>query len=227
MNSKELHERLLQLSTTGGVEYVNRVTPGSKTSLGVRVPELRKIAKEIAKGDYGTFLREAREDYWEYEMLKAFVIGYIKTDVETVLFYATEFIPKIHDWSVNDAFCQTFFIARKNKARVYEWLMGYVHSDKEYEQRVVAVILMSHFLDEEYIDRVLVNMNELTHPGYYTKMGVAWAVATAYAKFPEKTHAFMLDNKLDDWTYNKSIQKMIESYRVSDADKEILRKMKR
>jgi len=227
MNSKELHERLTALSTTGGVAYVNRVTPGSKPCLGVRVPELRKIAKEIAKGDYDTFLREGREDYWEYESLKAFVIGYIKADIEIVLSYATAFVPKIHDWSVNDAFCQTFTIARKNKARVYDWIMQYVHSEKEYEQRVVAVMLMSHFLDREYIDRVLSCMNELTHSGYYTKMGVAWAVATAYAKFPQETHAFMLDNRLDDWTYNKSIQKMIESYRISDADKEILRKMKR
>ena len=70
-------------------------------------------------------------------------------------------------------------------------------------------------------------MDKLDNPAYYTKMGVAWCVATAYAKYPEATMQYLKDNKLDDWTYNKSIQKMIESFRVPDEDKKILRAMKR
>lgn len=84
-----------------------------------------------------------------------------------------------------------------------------------------------HFLTEAYIARVLAVWDRLDHPGYYRKMGVAWGVATAYAKYPKETHAFLLENHLDDETYNKAIQKMIESYRISAEDKEILRGMKR
>ena len=105
--------------------------------------------------------------------------------------------------------------------------MGYGAKQEEFSQRITAVLLMSHFLTDDYIDRVLEQMNRLNFDGYYTKMGVAWCVATAYAKYPEKTYAFLLDNRLDDWTYNKSIQKMRESFRVSAEDKEMLQKMKR
>lgn len=227
MDYKALHERLLSLSKTNGQIYVSKVTPGSSPSLGVSVPNLRKIAKEIAKGDYMEFLHNGPEEYWEYETLKAFVIGYAKMDIETAIKECQDFIPKLHDWSVSDSLCQNFTIARKHPERVYQWLMEMAKVDSEYHQRVVAVILMSHLLVPEYIDGILDCMNRLKHPGYYTKMGVAWCVATAYAKFPQETHAFMLDNELDDWTYNKSIQKMIESYRVSDEAKAVLRTMKR
>ena len=227
MDYKALHERLLALSTTGGQVYVSKVTPGSSPSLGVRVPQLRRIAREIAKEDFREFIDNGPEEYWEYEMLKAFTVGYAKMDVEEALQKCESFIPKLHDWSVSDALCQNFAIARKNPERVYLWLMELAKVDDEYHQRVVAVILMSHLLLPEYIDGILDCMNRLKNPGYYTKMGVAWCIATAYAKFPKETHTFMLDNELDDWTYNKAIQKMIESYRVPDETKGILRTMKR
>jgi hypothetical protein len=105
--------------------------------------------------------------------------------------------------------------------------MGYAKKDEEFSQRVVAVLLMSHFLVPDYIDEVLAVMDTLQYDGYYTKMGVAWCVATAYAKFPKETAGYLADNKLQDWTYNKAIQKMCESYRVSNEDKIELRKRKK
>ena len=114
-----------------------------------------------------------------------------------------------------------------NKNDVVKICLLYTSSKSEFEQRVVAVMLMDHFLVPEYIDRVLAVYNSLKHEGYYCKMGVAWGIATAYAKFPQETHAFLLENELDDFTYNKAIQKMLESYRVSAEDKEMLRGMKR
>lgn len=209
------------------IKYNNNIIPGAKPSVGVRVPVLRKMAKEFARDDYKSFMDECSEEYYEQEMLKAFAIGYAKDKIDTILEYATEFVPKIHDWAVNDAFCQNFSIARKHQTEVLQWVLRYVDSESEFEQRVVAVLLMSHFLNDEYVDIVLETINRLKHEGYYTKMGVAWCVATAYAKYPEKTMVFLNHNNLDDWTYNKSIQKMIESYRVTDEDKKILRQMKK
>ncbi len=167
------------------------------------------------------------EDYLEEELLKAFIIGYVKDDIENVLECAARFVPKIHDWCVCDGFCQTFTIARKHRESVFAWACRYIGSDKEFEQRVVAVLLMSHFLVDAYYQQVLDIMNRLKHDGYYTKMGVAWCVATAYAKYREATQEFLKKNELDDWTFNKSIQKMIESYRVPEEDKDMLRGMKR
>ena len=154
-------------------------------------------------------------------------MGYAKDDIKTILSYADRFVPKIKDWSVNDSFCQNFTIARKYPEQVYEWLMDYAKKEEEFPQRVVAVLLMSHFLVPEYIDKVLGVMDMLQYDGYYTKMGVAWCVATAYAKFPKETAAYLADNKLQDWTYNKAIQKMCESYRIGDEDKEYWKGRKR
>lgn len=222
----DIYQELLGLRTKNITEYANKVIPNSKPVLGVKIPDLRIIAKRIAKEDYAAFLRECPDTYYEYQQLKAFVLGYAKDEIHTLLSYGDLLIPTIKDWSVCDSFCQSFKAARANREIVYEWLMKYKEKEDEFSQRVVAVMLMSHFLTEEYIDRVLSVMNELKYDAYYTKMGVAWCVATAYAKFPAKTMEFLKDTKLDDWTYCKAIQKMLESYRISKEDKERLRAMK-
>ena len=208
-------------------EFNASLIPGGSPILGVRVPVIRALAKQIAKEDWRSYLADARDDTYEERSLQGFVIGYAKADIEEILTYAGAFIPKINDWAVNDGFCSTFKIAQKHRERVWEFLIPYMESGNEFEQRVVAVMLMNHFLVEEYIDRVLDVWENLRHEGYYRKMGVAWGVATAYAKFPEQTHAFLLRGSLDDFTHNKAIQKMIESYRISKEQKEILRGMKR
>ena len=107
--------------------------------------------------------------------------------------------------------------------------LPYSKIDDEYKQRLVAVMLMDYYLTDEYIDMSLEVLDSLKNEKYYCKMAVAWAIATAWAKQREKTFCYMQDgnNTLDDWTYNKAIQKMLESYRVSDEDKRILRTMKR
>lgn len=100
-------------------------------------------------------------------------------------------------------------------------------SDKEYEIRFGVVMAMAHYIDEEYIDNVLQWMDRISHEGYYVKMAVAWALSVCYVKFPQKTMNYLKENHLDDFTYNKALQKIIESYRVSTEDKEIIRSMKR
>lgn len=223
----ELEPRLRALANDKLADFSSGLNPNCKPMLGVRLPELRKIAKEIAKSDYKDFLMHGPDMYFEYETLKAYVLGYAKDDIETILSYADCFVPTIKDWSVNDSFCQNFSIARKYPERVYEWLMDYAKKEEEFSQRVAAVLLMSHFLVPEYIGKVLSVMDMLQYDGYYTKMGVAWCVATAYAKFPKETAAYLEDNKLQDWTYNKAIQKMCESYRVAEEDKTYWKARKR
>lgn len=225
---QDIREKLINLREETYKEFSATLIPGSKPLIGVRIPALRKLAKEIAKGEeWISFLENGAEDYFEELTLKAFVIGYARADIDCILEQAERFIPKITDWSVNDSFCSNFKIAKKNQKRVWDFLMKYTASKKEFELRVVAVMLMDYYLTEEYIDRALEVYNQIPPVGYYTQMGVAWGVATAYAKFPEQTMRFLQENKLDDFTYNKSITKMLESYRVSADDKELLRGMKR
>ncbi|MBD5136128.1 MAG: DNA alkylation repair protein [Lachnospiraceae bacterium] len=226
MELSEVNKRLEELAGVNN-EYYGNVIPGKKPDMGVRIPELRKLAKEIAKDDYRYFLDNNTFETFEAETLQAFVIGYAKDDINVLLGYVKKFIPMIHDWSVNDSLCQNFKIARKHQKEVFDFLMEYVDSEEEYEVRVVAVMLMSHFLNDEYIDRVIKVLDGLKCRDYYSRMGVAWAVATVMAKYRDKCFEYMNNSSLDDWTYNKSIQKMLESYRVNDEDKKILREMKR
>ena len=215
---EEIREELRRLAGDNA-EFYDKLNPTAKPSAGVSVPKLRKLAKELAKEDYKWFLENNPMDTFELEMLQGLVIGYAKDDVKTILAYLKKFIPQVHDWAVNDITCQTFQIARKFPEETYSFFMKYRNSKKEFEVRIVAVMLMSHFLTEEYVDRVFEVLDGLYAEEYYAKMGVAWAVATAAAKFPEKTYAYMTspNNHLNDWTFQKALQKMKESYRVDNA----------
>ena len=207
-------------------ELYNKLNPTAKPALGVRIPKLREIAKRIAKEDYKWFLDNNPMDTFELESLQAFVIGYAKDDIHILLDYMRKFIPTIHDWSVNDSLCQTFKIARKYPEETFDLLMEFKDSKREYEVRVVAVMLMSQFLNDEYIDRVIETLDSLYTDTYYSRMGVAWAVATAMAKYPDKCIEYMnsSNNHLDDWTFNKSIQKMKECFRVNKEDIDKIKK---
>ena len=227
MTNEEIRKTLRELAEPEFQRFTSSLMPGVDHVLGVRLPKLRKIAGKVCRCRGTGYLLNAWDGTYEEIMLQGLVLGYAKGEIDELLEYVRAFIPKIHDWSVNDCFCATFKIAQKHREKVWNFLMPYAKSDQEFEQRVVAVMLMDHFLTEEYIARVLSVWDRLDHPGYYRKMGVAWGVATAYAKYPKETYAFLLENHLDDETYNKAIQKMIESYRISAEDKEILRGMKR
>ncbi|MCR5684519.1 MAG: DNA alkylation repair protein [Lachnospiraceae bacterium] len=219
MDIQEIRAELAAHADPKNAEFFKKLNPTAKPCIGVRIPIMRKLAQRIAKEDYRGFLDHNPMDTYELESLHAFVIGYAKDDIRVLLSYLDTFIPTIHDWSVSDSLCQTFKIARKYPDETFDLLMKYRDSHREFEVRVVAVMLMSQFLTDKYIDRVIEVINSLYIEDFYAKMGVAWAVATIMAKYPDKCLAYMLspDNKLDEWTYNKALQKMKESYRVDNA----------
>lgn len=227
MTIDEVQKKIEELSGNNAGFYAS-LTPGAKPIHGVRVPEMRKIAKEVAKGDYRDFLENNPMDSFELEMISAAAIGYIK-NLQDALYYFEWFMPKVHDWSVSDTLCQTFKIASKYPEEVWSLLEKYFESEDEFIIRIVAITLMSHFLTDTYIDKVINVLNSFNPSEYYSKMGIAWAVATVMAKYPEKCMNYMIsdENRLDDWTFNKSIQKMKESYRVTDEMKAYMEKIKR
>lgn len=225
-NNDDVKEYLYNLSDKRYKEFSKSLIPGCENMLGCRIPALRQLAKEIVKTDFRIYLENATEDFFEETMLQGFVIGYAKMGIEERLLYAGKFIPKIKDWSVNDGFCSTFKVAASDRERVWEFLLPYAKSTKEFEVRVAAVMYMDYFLTKDYIDKVLKMLFSMKQDEYYAMMGIAWALATAYAKFPEETKE-ALDWEWPVRTLNKAIQKMCESYRISDEDKIELRKRKK
>ena len=222
---RDIKARLLELKEDGYKKFSAALVPGCDNMLGIRLPLLKKMAKELAKGDWRSYLINACDDYFEETMLQGFTLGFVKADLDELLPYVKAFIPKINNWSICDSFCAGFKLAAKEQTKMWDFLMEY-KDGSEFEQRVVAVMLMDYFLTEEYIDRVIDVLVSLDNPGYYTRMAVAWAIATAYAKFPDKTRPVIEKKSLDKWTHNKAIQKMTESYRVSEEDKTYLKTLK-
>lgn len=196
-----------------------------RTTFGISVPELRKFAKQIAKENYGYFLDNNPLDSFELRLLHSFVLGYAKDDVKILINYFEKFIPYVDDWAVCDALCQAFTISRKYPQEVFEMLKKYFNSNKEFESRIVAVVLLSHYLNDNYIDDVFKILDNLNTEKYYARMGVAWAVATIMGKYPEKCLCFLKHNSLDDKTYKKSLQKIRESFRVSGEIKAKIKKL--
>ena len=197
--------------------------PGVENLLGIRIPILRNMAKKLAKEDWKGCMEWEDTVYFEEIMLQGLVLGYAKAPVEEILEYARKFIPKIDNWSINDSFCSNFKIARKEPQKVWDFLMTYKDSRDEFKIRVVAVMLMNHFLNDDHIDDVLKVLGELEIVGYYTSMGVAWAYATAWAKYPEKTKSYLKEHPIEPETYHKTLRKCLESYRISDKDKNWIR----
>lgn len=200
-----------------------------RTTFGISIPELRKFAKQIANGDYKSFIENNDFSSYELKLLHAFVLGYIKSDIQILLKYFEDFIPQVDDWAVNDSLCQNFKIARKYPEKVWKFLMKYKNTKKEFESRIISVMLLSHYLNDEYINRVIKVLDELKTDDYYSQMGVAWAVATIMGKYPNKCLEYLKsDNcKLDKITYNKALQKIRESFRVSEGIKKTTKTMTR
>lgn len=241
LNYEDIIAELKDMAQPGLAQFSESLTPGAGTMLGVRIPKLRTLAKRLAKEDWKGFMELARDDTYEELMLQGFVLGYAKAELSELLPYIERFISKIDNWAINDCFCATLKIAAKKQEEVWEFLMGYLDSKREFELRVVAVMLMDYYLNDAYIDRVLTIYEDLGsgnrilddpkepqawQKGYYLEMGVAWGIATAYVKYPDRTMGLLNAGRLSPFTYRKSIQKMLESYRVSEEDKRVLRSMR-
>ena len=208
-------------------EIEKEISKIERTTFGISVPKLRNFAKKIAKENYKKFLDENPKNTFKLKMLHAMVLGYANDDIDILLKYFEEFIPYVDSWAVCDTFCQSFLITRKYPEKVFNMLKKYFKSKKEFESRVVSVMLLSHFLNDKYIEKVFNILDKLDTNDYYSKMGVAWAIATIAGKYPEKCLHYLQNNNLDKATFNKSLQKMRESFRVTKEIKEIIKNYKK
>ncbi len=222
-----IRKQIFELIDSDYQKFSAALIPNINNVLGVRLPELRKIAKKISKGDWRTYLETAEDEYFEEIMLQGMVIGYVKTDIEEILSYVAAFVPKIDNWSVCDSFCTGLKFTKDHKERVWAFLQPYLSSKKEYDLRFGVVMLLNFYIESTYIDKVLTLLDSVNHEGFYAKMAVAWAVSICYVKIPDTTMEYLRNNTLDDFTYNKALQKITESNRVDKETKSLIRSMKR
>ncbi len=235
MNLLEIKNKLISMQDKENAEFSKKLSPDTKKKvLGIRIPILRNYAKEFVKTeDWQAFLKEAlnkkhKEEYMEEVMLQGFVLGYSPLPLEDKLSYVEKLIPKIDGWQICDTFIPTLKIKKKDLPRVWDFINPYAKSKKEFEIRFAVIMMLDYFIIEEYVDEVIKTIDSIQTDKYYAQMGMAWCLAEIGIKFHEKAMKYLKSkNHLDDFTYNKALQKMIESYRINEKEKEILRKMKK
>lgn len=228
MDENEIRKKLLNLGEENYKNFSSSLIPNVNNMIGVRIPVLKKIAKQLSKEpDVFTYIENANSVYFEETMLKGLIIGYLKVDFNTILEYIKLFVPQINNWSVCDSFCANLKVTIKHKDEMFDFILGYRNSKNEFELRFMVVMLLDYFISEKYIDIIFSVFDSIKKEDYYVKTAIAWGLSSCFIKFPIKTKEYLIKNNLDDFTHNKTLQKCIESYRVSENDKLYLRKLKR
>lgn len=210
-------------------QFNESLIPGAEgTTYGVRLPQLRTMAKAIIQGDWQQFLSDAAgSEIYEMVMLRGLVIAAAPCDYQTRLELLAGFVPHIHNWAVCDCVTGSIKSAKAHLPQTWEFLQPYLLSREEFFLRFGVVMLMDYFINEEYIDRVLDILKDIRHDAYYVNMAVAWALSVCFVKFRSKTLALIESQQLSPWVQNKTIQKCRESRRVTPEDKQLLLRYKR
>ena len=227
---EEIEKSLIELKDEKYRDFNKSLCPDTnRQMLGVRTPMLRKLAKNIVKqGEWERFVKNDNTKYFEEVLLQGLIIGYSKISLTEKLEYIKIFVPRIDSWAINDTFVPTLKIKENELKEYWDFILNYVKSKNEFEVRFAVISMLDYFIIDEYVDKVIEILNNISHEGYYVKMGVAWTLAEVGIKYNSKLMELLEgENKLDKFTYNKTLQKMIESYRIDNNQKDILRKMKR
>ncbi|MGL4789916.1 MAG: DNA alkylation repair protein [Anaerotignaceae bacterium] len=208
-------------------KFHEKLVPNMNNSYGVRLPKLKKMAKEFSKKDFVGFLKFSTANSHEEIMVAGFVIGFIKEDISVRLKYLKEFMPKVNNWAVCDSVVSNFKFKKEEEEQVLTFINECLADGREYYVRVAVVFLMDYFVTEKYVDMVLKTYNSINREEYYINMAIAWGISVCFVKFPDKTMELLKNNSLNNFTYNKALQKIVESSRVSKETKEIIKLMKR
>ena len=223
----KLQKQLLEISDSEYATFQSKLTPGISPDLflGVRVPVLRKFAKEFIKSeDAIPFLNDLPHKYYDENMLHALLISEMK-DFDKITTYLDKFLPYVDNWAVCDIMSPKAL--KKNKEKLIEYIKIWIKSKETYTSRFGIEMLMSFYLDSDFKESYLSLVSAVRSKEYYLNMMIAWFFATALTKQWDASISFITNNALDTWTHNKTIQKCCESYRISDERKAFLKSLKR
>lgn len=226
----DIREELERLADKEYKEFHSALLPTVDRDriIGVRLPQLRAIAARIKRASPKGSLPELPQgDTLEETLVRGFVIAGADMPLEEHLKAVAGFVPEIDCWSVCDSFVTSLKFVKKDRERVWKFIQPYFESDRTYDIRFGAVMSLAYFKDGEYAPRVFEKFDRIENSDYYVKMAVAWAVSVFFVNAREETRRYLENNRLDDFTFNKSLQKITESYRVTPQDKAEIRAMKR
>lgn len=216
-----VRKELLDAADSKYKDFNKKLIPNVDESriLGVRIPQLRKIAKKLDNDNFDWH-------YYEEVMLHGFYIGYAKLEYNERLSLLDKFIPKIDNWAVCDCVCSTLKFINKNQSAFLDYLGKYMKSEKEYELRFAAVALMDYYINENYADFVIDYYKSVKSDFYYVNMAVSWGLCTAFVKYRDKVLPLLESKTLSKEIQNITISKIRDSYKVDKDTKEYLKALR-
>ncbi len=206
--------------------FHSRLTTTKYEILGLTVPMQRKIAKEISKGDILSFLVCTKDVYYEEVMIKGFILASIKEKKE-LLKYLDSYVSLIDNWAICDGFCNSLKMVTQDKEFWFSYFSNYLKSKEEFRIRVALIVFLSFYVVEPYIDAIFKLVDTIDVDMYYVNMGIAWLLCECFTKYRDKTLRYLVKSKVNTFTFNKTISKIRDSYRVTKEDKAYLISMKR
>ncbi|MBR6159459.1 MAG: DNA alkylation repair protein, partial [Lachnospiraceae bacterium] len=226
MKTKEIEKQLFDLQDKKYRDMQKKIIPNISPDsiIGVRTPELRKLAKQMSKEeDTVEFLDELPHRYFDENQLHAFIVSEMK-DYEKCMKRLEDFLPYVDNWATCDQMSPKIF--KKHRRGLMDKIKTWIASDETYTVRFGVGMLMEHFLDDDFDIAFPEMVSKLRSEEYYVNMMIAWYFATALAKQYEAVLPYIENRCLDVWTHNKAIRKSVESYRITPEQKEYLKSLK-
>ena len=224
---KIIIDKLREVAKEEAIPFISKTAPNVNIDsiLGVKIPDIRNIAKKIKDEKYiDSFLEELPHKYLEENLLHGILLSIKYTDIDILLLKLDKFLIYADNWMVTDVISPKLF--KKYPDKVYNKIKEWINSNNEYMVRFGIVSLLQFYLDDNFKKEELILVKNIKYDSYYVNMAKAWFYSYALIKQWDIAIKFFESKKLDKWIHNKSIQKTIESYRVSDDKKEYLRTLK-
>ena len=224
--TRDVQKRLFEMRDTGYRDFHARLIPTVKKEkiIGIRTPMIRKFAKEFGKTEESElFLKVLPHQYYEENNLHGLLIEQVR-DYDKCLEELERFLPFIDSWATCDLLA--LHMMKKHRDIFIREVFRWIESDQPYTIRFGISMLMRHYLDEEFKTEYPEKVAAIRSEEYYVNMMRAWYFATALAKQYENVLPFLEKRQMDVWTHNKTIQKAIESYRITSEQKEYLRTLR-
>ncbi len=215
----ELIKYLNSLSSSSYKDFNKKIVNSKYEVLGVSVPVLKKLAKELSKTDYKSLLKLMKFNSYEEVILAFLIISNIK-DYKEATNYLKEYIKYIDSWGVTDTFASSFKIVKKNKEQTLLLIDELIKDEYTFSKRLGYILLLDYYIDREHLRLIFDYIKKEESKEYYVQMAISWLLSVMYVKYTNETYDFLKDSNLDDFVVRKTVSKVQDSFRVSKEDKE-------
>lgn len=234
MLNHQIQQHLFSLQDLKYQQFIAKLIPNETQIIGVRQPLLVQFAHQLTQQyPASTLLNylETEVHYHEEIILQGLLLSLLSKDLLSLQHHTRKFIPKIRNWAICDSFCKSLKLTNQYQEQQWQFILPYFSVNEPYAIRFACIMALTYFVQENYLDQVLQQLNQLTfddNQDYYVKMAVAWVLSTCFIKFPDKTLNYLTSNtNLDKFTYNKTCQKIIESLQVPQNLKKSVKQLRK